>query len=152
MCDGDSKTHKTLCDAKPYGQDVAIIKHECIGHIQKRMGKALHELKKTTVYGYAEDKAATKAARERFKRQHAQQQLRSQRGQGKATTAQQGKGKATSRGGGTISAPVDPAVAVPPVMVQKRLAWDGHNRLTNKVRRVHFTFSFFLLIHYLLYL
>ena len=40
--DGDSKGHKEVCQAKPY----AVLKEECIGHIQKRMGKALRDLRK----------------------------------------------------------------------------------------------------------
>ena len=40
--DGDSKGYKEVCQAKPY----AVLKEECIGHIQKRMGKALRDLKK----------------------------------------------------------------------------------------------------------
>ena len=43
--DGDSKGHKTVANAKPYG-DTPIVKDECIGHVQKRLGKAFRELKK----------------------------------------------------------------------------------------------------------
>lgn len=42
--DGDSKGHKRVSDAKPYG-DVDIVKDECIGHVQKRVGKGLRDLK-----------------------------------------------------------------------------------------------------------
>jgi len=43
--DGDSKTHKSIQDAKPYG-DFPVIKKECIGHVQKRLGTRLRNLKK----------------------------------------------------------------------------------------------------------
>ena len=47
--DGDSKTFASLTELKPYGNDVEIIKHECVGHVQKRMGTALRNLKKSGV-------------------------------------------------------------------------------------------------------
>ena len=37
IADGDSKTYKAICDTKPYGPDVEIVKHECVAHVQKRM-------------------------------------------------------------------------------------------------------------------
>lgn len=43
--DGDTKTYKNICDAKPYG-DVMIVKKECINHVQKRMGSRLRAIKK----------------------------------------------------------------------------------------------------------
>ena len=42
--DGDSKGHKRVTEANPYG-DVAVVKDECIGHVQKRVGKGLRDLK-----------------------------------------------------------------------------------------------------------
>ena len=42
--DGDSKVYKAVCDAKPYG-DFIIEKKECVGHVQKRMGIRLRNLK-----------------------------------------------------------------------------------------------------------
>ena len=47
ICDGDSKTASLLNDEKPYGEDVEIIKHECVGHVQKRLTTAINNLKKT---------------------------------------------------------------------------------------------------------
>lgn len=44
--DGDTNSFKALEEAKPYG-DVGIEKIECVGHIQKRMGTRLRNLKKT---------------------------------------------------------------------------------------------------------
>ncbi len=45
VSDGDSKTIKTLQEAKPYGE-VPIVKYECVGHVQKCVGKALINLRK----------------------------------------------------------------------------------------------------------
>ena len=47
--DGDAATFACLTKLKPYGEDVEIIKHECVGHIQKRMGTALRKLKKSGI-------------------------------------------------------------------------------------------------------
>ena len=47
--DGDSKTYGNLVQAEPYGEDFIINKKECVGHVQKRMGKRLRELVKNTV-------------------------------------------------------------------------------------------------------
>ena len=43
--DGDSSSFAAVHDAKPYGPDVVINKLECIGHIQKRIGGRLRDLK-----------------------------------------------------------------------------------------------------------
>lgn len=45
--DGDSKSFAAVCEAKPYGPDVAIAKEECVGHVQKRVGSNLRNLKKS---------------------------------------------------------------------------------------------------------
>ena len=47
--DGDSKTYGNLVEAKPYGENFTIHKKTCVGHVQKRMGKRLRDLIKTTV-------------------------------------------------------------------------------------------------------
>ncbi|XP_036148055.1 uncharacterized protein LOC118647367 [Monomorium pharaonis] len=44
--DGDSKTYNDIIKSSPYGDDTSIIKKECIGHVQKRMGHRLRECKK----------------------------------------------------------------------------------------------------------
>lgn len=44
--DGDSKTYSGLLQAKPYGETL-VIKKECIGHVQKRMGSRLRNLVKS---------------------------------------------------------------------------------------------------------
>ena len=43
--DGDTNSFKKVFDSKPYG-DVTVQKLECVGHVQKRMGKRLRDLKK----------------------------------------------------------------------------------------------------------
>ena len=43
--DGDSKGYQAVVSDKPYG-DVEIVKEKCIGHVAKRLGKALRDLKK----------------------------------------------------------------------------------------------------------
>ena len=42
--DADSSTFQTIEDAKPYGDDI-IVKRECVGHVQKRLGTRLRKLK-----------------------------------------------------------------------------------------------------------
>ena len=43
--DGDSKTHALLLRQQPYGKDYLVEKMDCVGHVQKRMGTALRNLK-----------------------------------------------------------------------------------------------------------
>jgi hypothetical protein len=45
LSDGDSVAFKTVCDLKPYGEDVSITKLECVNHCHKRMGTALRKAK-----------------------------------------------------------------------------------------------------------
>lgn len=42
--DGDSKTFKGILDVNPYGDDFPVVKSECIGHVQKRMGTRLRKI------------------------------------------------------------------------------------------------------------
>ena len=44
VSDGDGCTLASLMKEKPYGEDCEIVKEDCIGHIQKRMGSALRRL------------------------------------------------------------------------------------------------------------
>lgn len=48
--DGDSKTFKAILDINPY-DDFQVIKSECIGHVEKRMGTRLRNIKKATKLG-----------------------------------------------------------------------------------------------------
>lgn len=43
--DGDCKTHKAIVDMQPYGKDITVTKFEDIGHVHKRMGSRLRNLK-----------------------------------------------------------------------------------------------------------
>ena len=43
--DGDSASFSNVQEAKPYGDQTSITKLECIGHIQKRIGSRLRQLK-----------------------------------------------------------------------------------------------------------
>ena len=45
--DGDTNSFKRVQEAKPYGE-IEIQKIECVGHVQKRMGKRLRDLKKNS--------------------------------------------------------------------------------------------------------
>ena len=54
VSDGDTNTYKAICNAKPYGDDIEIIKIECVNHVGKRMGRALTDLVKLKVF-YVED-------------------------------------------------------------------------------------------------
>ena len=44
LSDGDSCTHKHLCDLCVYCSNVEIAKEECVTHVAKRMGTALRKL------------------------------------------------------------------------------------------------------------
>ena len=45
ISDGDSKSYVLLQREEPYGPDHPVIKLDCVGHVQKRMGTALRNLK-----------------------------------------------------------------------------------------------------------
>lgn len=49
--DGDSKTFAAILDLNPYGDDPQVLKSECIGHVQKRMGTRLRNIRKTKKLG-----------------------------------------------------------------------------------------------------
>ncbi|KAJ4427104.1 hypothetical protein ANN_24719 [Periplaneta americana] len=42
LSDGDAKTLLKLNEVKPYGQGFTIVKEECVNHVGKRLGTALH--------------------------------------------------------------------------------------------------------------
>ena len=44
--DGDCKAHKAVMESQPYGPAVHVQKEECVGHVQKRVGTRLRDLKK----------------------------------------------------------------------------------------------------------
>lgn len=41
--DGDGKGYSAVCAAKPYGPGIAIVKEECVGHVQKARRNELEE-------------------------------------------------------------------------------------------------------------
>ncbi|EFN88028.1 hypothetical protein EAI_10463, partial [Harpegnathos saltator] len=49
--DCDSKTYKVILDLNPYGDDVPVLKNECAGYVEKRMGTLLGNNKKTKKFG-----------------------------------------------------------------------------------------------------
>ena len=60
ISDGDSKTIAILQESRPYGENVVISKYQCVGHVQKRVGKHLHEAKRKIA-------ALNKVARQKLK-------------------------------------------------------------------------------------
>lgn len=45
ISDGDSKTIAVLQESEPYGKNVETTKYECVGHVQKKLGKHLRDAK-----------------------------------------------------------------------------------------------------------
>ena len=45
ISDGDCKNHARVEELKPYGDEVSVLKEDCVGHVQKRMGRQLRDLK-----------------------------------------------------------------------------------------------------------
>lgn len=48
---GDSKTFKAIVDLNPYGDNCPVTKNECVGHVKKRMGARLRNMKKEKKLG-----------------------------------------------------------------------------------------------------
>ena len=48
VSDGDSKAFKAVSESQCYGENFTIEKMDCVGHVQKRMGKRLSNLKSIT--------------------------------------------------------------------------------------------------------
>lgn len=49
--DGDSKTFTAVLKENPYGEEYPVMKCECVGHVQKRMGTRLRNVKKKEKLG-----------------------------------------------------------------------------------------------------
>ena len=49
--DGDSKPFANIVKANPYGDENPVVKSECVGHVQKRMGMRLRNVKKEAKIG-----------------------------------------------------------------------------------------------------
>ena len=129
MSDGNAKTHSTLCKAEPYGAGVPIVKHECVGHIQKRIGKQLRDLRKNKFQIEVIDAAATKRAR----RKYAMEQREASRGKAAGRSRGRGCGRGRAYASGPVEPPLTPQEAVPPVMVRKPFWWGGQGRLSDVV-------------------
>ena len=43
--DGETKSLSKVAEEKPYGDNFEIIKYDCVGHVQKRVGSNLRKLK-----------------------------------------------------------------------------------------------------------
>lgn len=46
----DSKTFRRILNVNPYGDEATVIKKECVGHVEKRMGTRLRNAKKKQRY------------------------------------------------------------------------------------------------------
>ena len=55
IADGDAKTHNALVEDDPYN-GVQIVKHDCVGHVQQRMGSRLRKRRKEGCYSAAKKK------------------------------------------------------------------------------------------------
>ena len=44
VSDGDSKAFKAVSESKCYGENFTIEKIDCVGHVQKRMGKRGYQI------------------------------------------------------------------------------------------------------------
>ena len=53
--DWDCKAHNAVVEQNPYGPEVPVEKEECVGHVQKRVGTRLRELKKKLVHSKLAD-------------------------------------------------------------------------------------------------
>ena len=43
---GDSKTFKAILELETYGDELPVVKSECIGHVEQRMGSRLRSIRK----------------------------------------------------------------------------------------------------------
>ena len=94
IADGDSSTYPTISAEKPYGEDYPIEKHECVGHVQKRMFKHLQTLKQQQ-HRDEEGKFIRLGGRNRLTKDL---MLKLQRWYGKAIRSNPGDAVAMSRG------------------------------------------------------
>lgn len=46
--DGDCKTYKGIVESQPYGENITIIKKECVGYVQKLLDSRFRNIKKDT--------------------------------------------------------------------------------------------------------
>ena len=67
ISDGDSKAISSVQKAKPYGDDCPVVKYECVGHVQKRVGAAIIKLRQNPPTEMVEEvvEKAVKATKKR---------------------------------------------------------------------------------------
>ena len=105
ISDGDCKSLATLNEHKPYGEDVKVEKHECVGHVQKRVTPKVKQAR--TMFN--RDKAAAKKkvkelkgrmkeVREQYGLERGRTGKKQVEGQGKVTGRGRGKGRGRGRG------------------------------------------------------
>ena len=93
ISDGDSKTISVLNEHQPYGSEVSIIKHECVGHVQKWLGKRVRAVKKELA-------SVNKAPKERIK--VLTSELKDARKLLKSAKAEVMRGRGRDRGRGSV--------------------------------------------------
>ena len=122
ISDGDSKTVNALNEDGVYG-DVKIVKHECVGHVQKRVVTNLKKMKSNAAAVLKETRAAVKAAKAKLETRKAE--LQSSQGRGRGVS--RGRGRSQGRGsrGGSVSSRgrscVGPEPQVERVTTQRKL-------------------------------
>ena len=94
VSDGDSKSYTALCQHKPYGNDVEVVKHECVGHVQKRVTPHL----KTARNSFRHDKSAAVAKVKEVRKQYGLGRGRGRGRGGKVLGTGHGKGRGKGKG------------------------------------------------------
>ncbi len=102
ISDGDSKTIAVLKENEPYGSGVEIKKHECVGHVGKRLGKRMRAVKKEIAASNKGPKQRVKVLNERLKA--AKKFLRESKAEVREEEkVARGRGRGRGRGGGCPS-------------------------------------------------
>ena len=95
ISDGDCKSFATLNEHKPYG-NVEVVKHECIGHVQKRVMPKVKLARTSFKSDKANTKKKEKALKDRMKEVEEQYGLGRGRGRGRRG----GRGRSRGEGSG----------------------------------------------------
>ena len=67
ISDGDCKSLAVLNEHQPYGKEVKVVKHECVGHVQKRVTPKLKLARTSFKRDRTEAKKKEKALKDRMK-------------------------------------------------------------------------------------
>ena len=67
ISDGDSKSLSTLNKHQPYGEEVMVTKHECVGHVQKRVTPKVKQARMMFKRDKAEANKKVKELKEKMK-------------------------------------------------------------------------------------